>query len=106
MLLHKDGLTPNIDLSVDEQTVEQVTSFKFLGINIDNTLSFNLHFTELHSKLLKATFIIRHLSKLLTLTGLNSLYYAYYHTHLTYGSVIWFLQLTKAAQKILYQLQK
>ena len=27
-------------------------------------------------------------------------------THLTYGSVIWFLQLTKAAQKTLYQLQK
>ena len=28
MLLHKDGLTPNIDLSVVEQTVKQVTSFK------------------------------------------------------------------------------
>ena len=76
MLLHKDGLTSNIHLMVDEQTIELVTSFKFLGIIIDNTLSFNLHFTELHSKLLKATFLIRHLSKLLTFVGLKSLYYA------------------------------
>ena len=47
MLLHKEGLFPNVGLEVDGQSIEQVSTFKFLGVTLDNSLTFSAHYTEL-----------------------------------------------------------
>ena len=51
MLSNKDGLFPNIELCVDDEVIEMVGEYKFLGIVMDNLLNFVKHFKALHEKL-------------------------------------------------------
>ena len=106
MLLNKEGLFPDIDLFIEEQKLEGVNCFKFLGIQIDHDLSFKQHFATVHHRLQSAIFIIRSLSKTLPRSCLRSLYFAYFESHLLYGLPIWFPLLLKQNQDKLYLMQK
>ena len=78
----------------------------FLGIYVDAALTFGHHFSEVHTKLLKATYIIRILAKTVPTGSLRSLYFAYYNSHLVYCLPIWFPLLDKKSQNSIYLLQK
>ena len=80
LLFNKDGLFPSIDLGINGESIETVTNFKFLGVHIDSCLSFMTHYSVLHTNLLKSTYIIRSLSKVLPLYVLCPLYFAYYRS--------------------------
>ena len=54
VLFNKEGLSPNIDLEIDGEYVECVKSFKFLGITLDNSISFEMHYRSLHDRLLRS----------------------------------------------------
>ena len=51
VLFNKEGLTPDVHLLVDGEVIETVRHFRFLGITIDSSLSFNEHFSVLHDRL-------------------------------------------------------
>ena len=106
LLFNKDGLFPNVELSVYNDTIECVTYFKFLGVWLDHTLSFDHHYMHLHEKLLKSKFIVRCLAETLPTSCLKHLYYAYYNSHLVYGLAIWYPILRKTDQQSLYVMQK
>ena len=61
----------------------------FLGLILDNSLSWRLHLDQLSSKLNSATYIIRTLKTVLTLSNLQMIYYAYVHSIITYGLIFW-----------------
>ena len=52
MLLNKEGLNSDFYLKINNQKIEVVCNFKFLGVIIDNSLSFYEHFQVLYNKLL------------------------------------------------------
>ena len=106
MLFHKEGLSPKVEIFVDNQCIEMVQQFKFLGLTIDHTLMFVQHGQELHSKLLKSTFIIRSLSRFLPKFCLRELYFAYFQSHLMYCIIIWYPLLNRPTQLTLFRLQK
>ena len=106
MVLHREGLCPEVHLNVDNQSISNVTSFKFLGVTVDGCLSFEQHFHELHLKLLKATFLIGNLSRLIPSYCLRTLYFAYYHSHLTYAMLVWYPLIKKTYQDSLFHMQK
>ena len=106
MLLNREGLFPNVDLKINNQLIESVQTFKFLGVTLDHHLSFQTHHAELHSKLLCSTYVLRSLGRLLPRDPLRMLYFAYYHSHLTYCMPIWYPLLPNALQKTLTVLQK
>ena len=106
MVLHKEALSPMVELYVENQLIETVTNFKFLGIHLDNAMMFSVHHDELISKLLKSSFVIKTLSKFLPSSIMRTLYFAYYESHLVYGCCIWYPLLSKQSQVALYQLQK
>ena len=106
MVLNKEGLSPNVDLDIDGQYIECVSCFKMLGILIDSDMSFQTHFSSLYEKLLRSVYLIRKLAKMIPMYCLRVLYFAYYHSHLTYGLLIWYPLLSINAQKSLFTLQK
>ena len=106
MVFEAQGLTPNIALEIDGQMIENVTSFKFLGLNVCADLSFKSHLCQIRQRLSQAIFILRKLAYILPLSCLRTLYYAYFHSHLSYCMIIWFPLLTSAERDSLYKMQK
>ena len=106
LLFNKEGLFPNVELSIDGEVIESVRTFKFLGIMLDTALKFQEQRSELHAKLSRASFIIHSLAKYLPKICLRSLYFAYFHSHLTYCISSWYPLITNNQQNTLKVLQK
>ena len=65
------------------------TSTKFLGISIDETLSWKNHIANLNSKIARSIFSIKQLKNVLPQSCLQTLYFSLVHSHLTYGLLAW-----------------
>ena len=77
MLFNKDGLSPEIDLHIDGEPIETVTSFKFLGIILDHAVTFVDQYRMLYDRLIKSGFVIKTLCKSMPLGMMRELYFAY-----------------------------
>ena len=106
LFFNRDDLYPDIDLRIDHQKVEVVQCFKFLGVHLDASLSFQHHFKLLHDKLCRSTYIIQSLSRFLPSICLHIMYFAYYHSHILYCLHIWYPLLSTSFQDCLYKVQK
>jgi hypothetical protein len=62
---------------------------KFLGVNIDCTLPWKGHITELSSRLNKACYAIRAVKPFMSLNSMKAIYYSYVHSILCYGIIFW-----------------
>ena len=89
VIFNHEGLFPNVELMVDDEVIEVVPAFKFLGVILDQSPSFAKQFSTLYDKLVKSSFVLRSLSLYVLVECLRQLYFAYYHSHLTYCSVVW-----------------
>ena len=78
-----------ISLKIDEQTVTQVKFTKFLGVFINERLSWKEHINIVVNKLSKLTGIICKVRHFVTQSLLRSIYYALIYPHLFYGNVVW-----------------
>jgi len=66
-----------------------INSTKFLGLIIDNTLSWKNHITEIALKLNKACYVIRTLTFLKSPDLLRMVYFSYFHSIMSYGIIFW-----------------
>ncbi|KAK9882355.1 hypothetical protein WA026_020879 [Henosepilachna vigintioctopunctata] len=62
---------------------------KFLGLYVDNTLSWAIHIEDLCRKLSKACFALRNLRNYLKLSLLLMVYHANFESHLRLGIIAW-----------------
>ncbi len=76
-------------ICVQDNEISQVTSIKFLGIIIDNKLSWNLHITYLANKLAKNMSILYKLKGSFPQSTMLNMYYSFIYSLLTYGISIW-----------------
>ena len=63
MVFNKEGLTPQVHLEIENEVIECVNSFKFLGVTLDNKLCFDDHYRSLYEKLFKSSYVIKSLAK-------------------------------------------
>ena len=78
-----------LDIHIGPDTIPQVTHTKFLGLWIDQTLTWKEHVSKLLLKL-KAKLNLLHMGKhFLSTQALRILYFAQIHSNLTYGIGIW-----------------
>ena len=79
----------DFSLKIGDTVIEPVTETKFLGLWLDHKLTWKKHYTELINKLNHGLNLLRKAKKLLNSTSLISLYYAHFHSHLTYAMIVW-----------------
>jgi hypothetical protein len=66
-----------------------INSTKVLGLNIDTTLSWKAHITELSSRLNKACYALRATKPFMSTDVMKSICYAYVRSILAYGIIFW-----------------
>ena len=76
-------------LKLNGVTLLESTKIKYLGIILDDRLTWKHHIYELRKKLNKSIGIIYKMKNLAPLKILLSLYYALFHSHLNYGICVW-----------------
>jgi hypothetical protein len=86
-----NGLTVQINgvqlSQIGKDFEEQHT--KFLGVNIDEHLSWKFHLKHINTKISRALFMIKQVKHLLPTESLKTLYYSMIHPYITYGILAW-----------------
>jgi hypothetical protein len=80
--------TQELNVSYNNKLVQN-DPVKFLGIIIQNDLSWKSHINYIIPKVNTGIFLIRKLNRIVSTDVLLSVYYGYVHSHLTYGTILW-----------------
>ena len=79
----------DLSLTLNNVNIETPKVTKYLGILIDDNLSFKSHIHYLESKLSRSVGVISRLRYFLPSSTLINLYYSLIHSHLLYGLPVW-----------------
>jgi hypothetical protein len=104
-ILHLTVIIISLDLKIDNNLIERVTSTKFLGVILNENLSWNSHILLLVNKLNKSIGILRALQHKLPINILYSLYNTLVYPYLQYSNIAWAAQPNKYIDQ-LFILQK
>ena len=74
-----------LKLYINNQLISKVSSCKYLGVIIDETLEWKEHIDHVWKKLIKFTSIFYKVRNVLPFACLRKLYFAFIHPHLLYG---------------------
>ena len=69
--------------------IERVDSFKFLGIYIDEHLTWKSHMNKVLSKIQRNLGVVRRISCFLTRKALIQLFHSLIMSHIRYGIIVW-----------------
>jgi hypothetical protein len=72
-----------------DNSVVRTPTIKFLGLIIDDTLTWKHYIDYITGKLNAACFAIKTVNSLLSMESLKIIYFAYVHSLLTYGVIFW-----------------
>lgn len=86
----QNSRTPtNLQLSLGNTQVEQVTEYKYLGLILDETLSWRMHIASLIKKLSPLCGVLRKLSYFIPSKILLKIYFSHFHSRIQYLISIW-----------------
>ena len=77
------------DILSPKNQITNSTNTKFLGLIIDETLSWNCHATQLLKRLSSACYAVRVITPFMSEDILKMVYYAYVHSLMMYGIIFW-----------------
>ena len=80
-----------MNLSYQQCKIEVVECAKYLGIHLDNKLQFKQHIKMLETKLSRLLGVLYKTKSFLLNHILKKLYYAFIHSHWTFGLLVWSL---------------
>ena len=66
-----------------------INTARYLGIILDDKLSFQPHIKLLEGKLSRSLGILRKVKPFLSTSCMLQLYYSFFHSHLQYGIILW-----------------
>jgi hypothetical protein len=101
----KQDLCVNLERFHDKHTNKDCRAYKYLGIYLDEHLSFDQHVKHISNKLNKSMYCMRAAKTNLNLQGLRALYFALIHSHLSYCPSI-LSCLSNTNKKTLLKVQK
>ena len=76
-------------LKIGDDTIHISKKTKFLGIYVDENLIWDHHIEQLSNKISRNLYFIRSAKNQLTKLSIRTLYYAYIHSILNYGILLW-----------------
>ena len=102
---NKKVIQPNVTIEINRQPITCVTKTKFLGVIIDNKLTWKEHISYISGKVAKGIGIISKVRKYLNKNTLLDLYYSFIYPYLTYCNQVWGLT-CQSYMNALVKLQK
>ena len=94
-------LQHNIIIKMNDVRLVPSRSVKYLGVYLDDNLSWNIHIKELSKKLSRANGIISKLRHYVPKSTIMQIYYSLFYSHISYGISVWSLTTQKHIDKIL-----
>jgi len=85
----KRGMSVNLKIDYNNNFITSSTHTKFLGITMNNTLSWNNNIDSIMKKLSRACYIIRNAKTCMSASSLRMIYYAFFHSVMSYGIIFW-----------------
>lgn len=85
----KYGPEVSLQLEINNEKLTQVKQVKYLGIVLDENLNWKSHIAKLSRTLRATSRLIFRMRKILNINQLKTLYYAYFHSHLSYMCFTW-----------------
>ena len=76
-------------LRINYTEIERVQSLKFLGVMIDENLTWKPHIELLENKISKNIGVLFKASKLLNFSCLKNIYFALIHSYVNYANIVW-----------------
>ena len=91
---NKPTYLPNLPLrlpilKINDYDIKRSSSIKFLGVLVDEHLSWTDHINILENKLSKNLGLLYKSKHFLNANGMKSLYYSFFHSYLNYGNIAW-----------------
>ena len=90
-----------VTLTINNDDIKQVKSTTFLGVVIDECLSWNDHIDSVAKKIVKSAGIIAKIRHFTNLNTLKLIYYALVYPYLIYGNLIWSSTYKKRIKKLI-----
>ena len=89
MFKHKNSVGKITGLQIEQVTLPLVRETKFLGIWLDDELSWNCHLSKLSAKIKRNVYLMRNHRNILDCHTLKLIYLAQIQSHINYGLVLW-----------------
>ncbi len=89
MIFHKRRKVNPIKLSINNSTIDQVQQFSFLGVLLDDTLSWKNHLVMITNKLSKINGILYRLKYIFPKYILLTIYKSLFVPYINFGSLVW-----------------
>jgi hypothetical protein len=99
----KHNETTQTHIKYEDKYIQNTNRTTFLGLIVENTLSWQSHLDKLSSKLSSSSYIIRILKPILTIKNLKVIDYSYVHSIISYGLIFWG---NSSHSNIIFKLQK
>jgi exonuclease III len=99
----KNNLLLDLNIMHRNKEIVNIHNTKFLGLILDNTLSWKIHIDSIVPKLSSACFAIRIVKPFLSQESLKMVYCSYLHSIITYGLIFWG---NTSYSNIIFRLQK
>ena len=103
MLFGKNKIDFNID--IEGEIIPLVKHTKFLGVYLDNELSWQVHINHVLGKIQANKCLLSLGQNLLDSLTLKNIYYAHIHSHISYGLTVWGNMASKAQLSNLKEVQ-
>ena len=105
MLFHPKGHRMNEKIKFEDKVLSNSRETKFLGIWLNDNLSWESHIRQLTLKLKRNLMLLKKSRNFLNTNALKLIYYGHFHSHLKYGILIWGSMLNQNQTKRLQKLQ-
>jgi hypothetical protein len=82
-------MSVNLKIGFNNNFITNSSYTKFLGLTMNNTMSWNNYVDLLVKKLSQACYIIRNVKTYMSALSLKVIYYAFFHLVMSYGIIFW-----------------
>ena len=89
MLIHRRNNRSVLNLYINDKKIEQVKSIEYLGVTIDQDLSWKQHIKTIETKISKACGAICKLHHYVDYDCLYTVYYGHTYSHLQHPCLVW-----------------
>ena len=102
----------NFKLFIGDSEIERIGSglktqcFKFVGVYLDETLSWNFHINHINCQLASANYALNQVKNILPKNILKTIYAAMFKPHIEYSIVTWGLSKNKGINKVMKNQKK